>query len=85
MRFAVCGLVLMAALPVASQEVRPWTEETSAECLAYFDASYLKQASRPAAPGMASFYCDCVMEALVSDPESVSAASSCSKAVNAAF
>ena len=65
MRWAVCGLVLMAALPVALQEVQPWTKNTSTAWRASFDASYLSQASRPAEAGMAAYDCDCVMNALL--------------------
>ena len=83
MRWAVCGLVLMAALPVALQEVQPWTKNTSTACRAYFDASYLSQASRPAEAGMAAYDCDCVMNALATDLQVADATRSCSKAVNA--
>ena len=83
MRWAVCGLVLMAALPVALQEIQPWTKNPSTAWRACFDASYLSQASRPAEAGMAAYYCDCVMNALATDPQVADATRSCSKAVNA--
>ena len=85
MRRWILGLMLMLPTAVSAETDFVWSDETSAQCRAYFDESYLEQARAIPPAGMADAYCNCVMTSLTETSGGANAPRLCSLAVNQRF
>ena len=85
MRGLILGVTLMLPTAVSAETDFIWSDETSAQCRAYFDASYLEQARAVPPAGMADAYCNCVMTSLTETAGGSNAPRLCSLAVNQRF
>ena len=85
MRGLILGLTLMLPTAAWAETDFVWSDETSAECRAYFDESFLEQSGAVPPAGMADAYCNCVMNTLSETAGSSDAPQLCSLAVNQRF